>query len=107
VNPGRRRHQIYLQSSALTGDEGAGGAETWSDNSGPHYASVEPLKGDEALRGLQLQGTVTHRVTMRYRSGVTPKQRIRFGARFFDIRLVTDPEERREQLEILAEEVVG
>jgi SPP1 family predicted phage head-tail adaptor len=44
---------------------------------------------------------------MRYRAGVTPKNRIRFGTRFFDIRLVIDHEERHERLEILAEEVVG
>lgn len=107
MNPGGLRHQVYLQAVSRTEDEGSGGVEAWSDSSGPHYASVQPLTGNEALRGLQLSATVTHRVTMRYRAGVTAKNRVRFGARHFDVRLVIDRDERHERLELLAEEVAS
>jgi SPP1 family predicted phage head-tail adaptor len=103
----RLQHQVYLQDLTRTPREGGGAVETWEDSSGPIWAAVEPLAGSEALRGLQVAATVTHRITIRYREGVTPVKRVRFGARYFDVKRAIDTEERHERIELLAEEVVG
>ena len=50
---------------------------------------------------------VTHRVTIRHRDGVTPKMRLKFGARILNIRAVINPAERNRTLELLCEEGVG
>jgi SPP1 family predicted phage head-tail adaptor len=103
----RLRHQVYFQELTRARREGGGAVETWEDSSGPIWAAVEPLAGSEALRGLQVAATVTHRITIRYREGVTPVKRVRFGARYFDVKRAIDTEERHERIELLAEEVVG
>jgi SPP1 family predicted phage head-tail adaptor len=105
MNPGDLRHQVYLQGLTRTEDEGGGGAEVWGDDAGPIWAEVRPLSGNEALRAMQAEATVTHQVTMRYRPGVTTGMRIRFGTRYLDIRRVIDPEERRVELQLLCEEL--
>ena len=70
-------------------------------------ASLEPLRGGEALRALQLEDRVTHRITTRYRAGITAKMRIRFKSRLFNIRSVINVEEANRFLEIMAEEGVA
>jgi SPP1 family predicted phage head-tail adaptor len=107
LDPGQLRQQVYVQAG--TTSRGAGGKVTtaWADESGPHWARVTPLEGGEAMRGMQMEATVTHRVEMRYRANVTAAKRLRYGSRYLTIQRVIDREEMHQELEILAEEVAG
>jgi len=49
------------------------------------WAAFEPLKAYEKYQAAQLQTPVTHKVTMRYLSGLTTKHRILWGTRVFNI----------------------
>ena len=49
--------------------------------------------------------TVTHRVTLRWRAGLTTKQRLRRGSQIFLIRGVQDPDDRRRRLICTCEEI--
>lgn len=73
------------------------------------YAAVRALSGSEALRGMQLAETITHELTIRYRPGITAAMRAvqerGEGDRIFHFRRVVDPDERRRELRIHAEEV--
>jgi SPP1 family predicted phage head-tail adaptor len=55
---------------------------------------------------MQLQERVSHKITIRFRSGITAKMRIKFGTRMFNIRSVINIEERSRWIEIMADEGV-
>ena len=57
--------------------------------------------------GGQLQSSITHKVTLRYRSGVTAGMRLLFENRAFNIRYVANLHEQNELLELLVEEGVS
>ena len=103
---GKLRSQVTLQTNTQTRDAGGGYADSWAGTA-TLWARIEPLSGRERLAAQQIEDTVTHRVTIRYRSGVSAQQRIAFGVRVFNIRAVLDVDERNEWLELLCEEGVA
>ena len=106
LKAGRLRHRVTLQSAADTADGGGGFTTVWSDVA-TVWASIEPLKGRERLFAQQLESPVSHRVTLRHRSGVTTAMRVKFGSRILNIRSVINAEERDRALELLCEEGVA
>lgn len=68
------------------------------------WAEVAPLGGRELFQAQQLEAKADTRFRIRYRTGVTPdeKLRIAYGGRRYDLRSVVELG-RREGLEILAE----
>ncbi len=70
------------------------------------YASIEPLKGIELWTAMQVQADVTHKIKMRCYASLTPKMRLVFAGRIFNIGSIRNIEERREQFEILCKEQV-
>ena len=104
MNPGALRCLVTLQSKSATPDALGGRVETWA-TAATFYASIEPLDGSEATRAMQQGMVQPHRIRARYRSGVTPRQRISYLGRVFDIRSVVNVEMRNRELEIIAEEV--
>lgn len=103
MNPGDLRHRVTLQTLTRTDDEGGGYTEAWA-NAATVWAAVEPLEGYERLRAMQVSPTLSHRIRMRYRAGVTSAQRIRYAGRAFGISAVIDPGERHRELHLLCEE---
>lgn len=69
-------------------------------------AVVEPLRGRELWRVQQTQAEVTHKLTLPYISGVTPKHRVDFRGRKFNISSVINIGERNKILELMCKEVV-
>jgi len=55
---------------------------------------------------MQEQMVVTHRIRIRYRTGVIPAMRIKYGTRYFNINSVINPNSDNRMLDILATEVV-
>ena len=82
----RRRHPQY-----------AAGPQIWG--------AIGMLKGDERVRAGRPEQAVTHRVTMRYRDGVTAAMRLARGLRKFAIRAASDPDGERRHLVCLVEEI--
>lgn len=104
VHIGSLRHRIQVQSATVT-SSAAGNVKAWATvANGTRWASIEPLRGFEAMQGMQADARVTHRIAMRYLSGVTPSYRVLFGSRVFHIRQVRDMDERRTWQELIVEE---
>ncbi len=107
IRAGRLRHRIILQSpGGGTADGGGGVSVAWTDVA-TVWAAIEPFKGRERLHAQQIENPLSHKVTIRHRGDVTPKMRLKFGARLLNIRAVIDPAERGRVLELLCEEGVG
>ena len=102
MSAGRFEHLVELQQPAVTPDGAGGGPETWSTIAdGEVFAEIRRLSGGETYVAQQLQGLVTHRFTIRYRTGVTPTLRVLFEGRAFDIRDVIDWGERHVELTLI------
>lgn len=97
----KARHRVAIQSLVSSSDGQGGVTSTWA-TAATVWAVVEPLQGMERYVANQTQRNVSHRVTIRYRSGVTPAQRLVFdpdgAARVFNITSVIDPMERHVML---------
>lgn len=110
INPGRLRHTVSIQRASSAQDASGHPSEDWSEI-GQIKASIEPLTGVERTTGQQSIADVSHRIVMRYvpgvSSGITPKDRILFGTRIFDLAAVLNLEERNLMLEIMAKERIG
>jgi len=106
MKAGKLRRRVTLQSVA-TSSNGVGGKTSAAPTTvATVWASVEPLSGGELLRAQQMQSNLSHRVTIRHRSGVTPRMRVAYQGRRFEIAAVIDPEERHERLVLLCSEVL-
>ena len=90
---GKMRQRVTIQARASTQSGTGQPTGAWSTVA-TAWASIEPLSGREQLAAQAAQSETTHRVTMRYRSGITTKMRISFGGRLFNITSVRSLEER-------------
>jgi SPP1 family predicted phage head-tail adaptor len=97
------RHRITIERITRAGDGQGGQVDTWVSVA-TVWASVDVVSQSERLWGQKLAYQRTHKIIMRYMSGITTDMRIVFGDRRFQIKSVVSPEERRAYLFIDAEE---
>jgi len=69
------------------------------------WGAIEMLSGAERVRAGRPEQALTHRVTLRYREGVTGAMRLTAGLRRFAIRTAADPDGSRRDLVCLVEEM--
>ena len=92
VEPGALRSELSLQE-AQTNPDGMGGfAESWAEI-GTVFGRIEPLTQASIFGADQVLETLTHRITIRRREGVSSGMRFTRGERVFDILTVSDPDE--------------
>ncbi len=105
MRAGKLRHRITIQqrSESARDDYGAP-TYAWSTLA-TRWASIEPLRGQERFIADQTQSGVTHRVRLRYLSGVKPEMRFDYDGRTFEIAQVLNRDELGAELELLCFEV--
>jgi SPP1 family predicted phage head-tail adaptor len=69
------------------------------------WGTLEMLSGGTRRRGDRPEQAVTHRVTLRYRPGITAAMRLTSGPRRFAIRAASDPDGARREVVCLVEEI--
>lgn len=92
IDPGAFRHELALQQATLTPDGMGGHKEEWAEIA-TLFARVEPVSAASRFGADQTLESVTHRVTMRHRDGVSSGMRLMRRERVFDILTVHDPDE--------------
>ena len=92
IDPGAFRHEVTLESATPVPDGAGGHAETWSE-AATLFARIEPVSAASRFGADQRLETVTHRVTLRHRAGVSSGMRFRRLGRVFRILTVHDPDE--------------
>ena len=104
MRAGSLRHTISIQEETSTPDSQGGFTLEWNDISSMDAvpAAIWPLSAKESLDAMKLELQITHKIRIRYRSGITTKDRIKFGTRIFNIVSLINLEERNEQLDMLA-----
>jgi len=101
---GDLRHQVLLQRYALLQDALDEPIETWATIS-TAWAKISPVTGQEFFAADQLNSSVDHKITVRYIAGLSPKDRVLFGTRIFNIEAILDTDERRRYLTLMASEL--
>jgi SPP1 family predicted phage head-tail adaptor len=101
---GARRRRFVLELPLEHPDGFGGVIRTYA--AGPElWGAIEMMSGEERIRGGRPEQAVTHRITLRYRAGITAAMRLTRGLRRFDIRATGDPDGLRRDLVCLVEEV--
>jgi SPP1 family predicted phage head-tail adaptor len=102
---GELRKQIVIQAETPAADGAGGYALAWT-TLGTVWANIDPLSGSEVFTAQHLEGHVTHRITMRYRSDltITSDMRAVYNNRIFNIRSVLNMDESNQWQELLVEE---
>lgn len=103
---GELDQRVRIVQATAARDRIGGLVETWATLA-TVWAKVEPLSAREAYYRAQVNAGATWRVVMRFRSDVTPRQRIAWNGRTFEIRGVTDPDNRRRMIELACDEIVA
>jgi SPP1 family predicted phage head-tail adaptor len=75
MQAGRLRHRVTIQVAAETQNMYGETIQSWSDVA-TVWAAVEPLRGREYLAATQEQRELTTRITIRWRPGVNPGNRV-------------------------------
>lgn len=105
MNIGEFRHRITIEQKTRGASDGAGGvvSETWTTFA-ECWAKLEPQVGREIVAADQNVHRLTHRVTIRHRTGVTTAMRIRYQTRTLAIIGARELLENGRWLEIQCEE---
>lgn len=107
MNAGKLRHKVEFQedTGATRPRDGMGEpVERWR-TAFEAWAAVEPVSGREYWQARQVQADVTHKVTVRYRAGLSAGMRVKWGGRYL---YLTEPPrdlmERHQWLEFFCKE---
>jgi len=105
MEAGKLRHQVKLQRVTVSADSHGDQTKTWADLATVR-ASIEPLSGREFLQASQVMSDITVRIRIHKRNNITltPKDRVLYGTRTFDIRHVIDWGDRGTDWQLLCTE---
>ena len=107
MRAGWLRHRVTLKTKSVSRDSFGEEDITWSTTA-TVWGSVEPLRGREYMEAQQGQADVSHRVTIRYRTGVVPTMRVYLeDGRAFEVESAINRLERDEQIELMCRELVS
>jgi len=103
IPAGTMRHLVEIQEMQTIKDGSGSNVITWIKVVDVR-ASINPVTGNEMFMNAQLQNEVTHKIGMRYRA-LSPKNRIVFNGRIFDVVNSLNFQEKNVNLIVLAKEV--
>lgn len=106
ITAGMLREPITIQRQLSVSDGMGGQSIQWIDLFATR-AHVKPLSGREAVQAMQLQGSITHRITMRYRADLTALDRIIMRGQPLQIRAVINVEMQNRWLELACDQGVA
>lgn len=69
------------------------------------WARVQPMSVGEQYRRHQMQANANWKVTIRHRADLSPKMRVVWGTRQFEVKGVTNADERKRFLDLACEEL--
>ena len=102
---GERPKRVAVQIEQSTSDGAGGYALTWTTLA-MVWADISPVTGSEKFTAGHLEGHVSHKVKIRWRSdlAITTDMRILYNARAFNIRAVMNEDELNQWALLLVEE---
>lgn len=105
MRSGSLRHKIEFVTIGQVQDE-VGGITESEIHLAYSMAEIKPINGGERFMSNQLFAEATSQIRCRYVAGVTPKHKIKFGSRTFDIIDAQNKEERGIEMFIVVKEIL-
>ena len=106
MKAGDLRHYCSIQTPTTAADDfGLSGTVSWSVF-GYVWAAIWPVSAKERVSADKVEMVATHRIRIRYLSGILPKMRVMFGSRTFEIVSIVNFEERNIFIDLLCNEVI-
>ncbi len=108
IRAGRLRHTVTIERNEPTRDATGAEVAAWSRHV-VRRASIEPLQGREFWASRQTNAEVSVRVRLRWdgdTAAITPKDRVVFDGRTFDVVSVIVPNEARREVHLMCTEAV-
>lgn len=102
---GPMRQRVTIQARTTAADAYGAPVATWADVA-TRWGEVLPLSGRELWQAQQVRPDVTLKVRLRYYDGLTPKHRLKVGARVLEVESVVNPDGRNRFHECLCKEEV-
>lgn len=106
MRAGTLRQRVTIQTPSTTRNDRGAEVISWADVA-TVWAEVRTPDGRERTANEQVVAMATHVVTMRYRAGLTPTQRLRWGTRVLSLLATPDPDNRRRMLVCQCQEIIG
>jgi len=101
---GQLRQRVIIQKTTQTIASDGQVTDSWSTYKTVD-AEIVPLSGSEDYKAQGVTASVAYRITCRHVSGVTPKMRILWGARVFEIYAARNIDEQNRFLVMTCEEI--
>jgi SPP1 family predicted phage head-tail adaptor len=102
---GSLRHRLDFKSVGSTTDSFGVTINTTPTTIATLWGSIEPISGRELELINAVQAEVTHKVVIRYNSGIDASDQFTHDSRVFQIESVRDADERKAYMLILAKEL--
>lgn len=100
---GRLRHKIIIEKPTETTSDTGDVIQSWAEFA-TIWAEVTPLRGREYWASKQTTSEITGKIRIRYLDSITPKMRVKFGSRIFNIEAVLNPNEKNIETILLVSE---
>lgn len=103
MQPGQLDQRVVIEGPTQVPDGYGGFIDAGWGEVATVWASVEPLRGGEAIANMQVTARQTYRLWFRRSVSVTPANRLKWGDRILNVREAPDPR-REEYRQVVAEE---
>lgn len=97
MRAGELNNLVTLQEQVTTENEYGEEEITYQDYKDV-WADIENLSGDRYFEAQAANSEVTGEITIRYRTDINEKMRVKYNNRIFDIQSFYDPNEEREKI---------
>lgn len=104
MQAGRLDQRVTLERYTTTEDDWGSSVEAW-EPVGTYWAAVEPLAGREFIAAQAAQSEVTTRVRMRWRPGITSRDRLVHEGTTYGIESVIDIRSQHRELVLMCKAV--
>jgi len=106
TSPSELDKRITLQRQTRAADGMGGFTVTWVDALAI-WAAIWPVGAAETVQAAQATMIISHRIRIRYRSGLKADWRIRYAGRYFNIVSIIDPNMAHQWLDIMCKEAAA
>lgn len=97
MRAGKLRHRVEVQRSTATQDSYGQQVITWSTFA-TLWADIRPSEATETFESGQFKTERKHVVRMRFFEGLTTRNRLKFGSRYFDVTGIRYVREVKEEM---------
>ena len=96
--------RIDIEASTKVSDGMGGFTVAWTAVASSIAAAIWPVSASEIVQAAQPTMLITHRIRIRYRSGIKASFRIKFGNSYFNIYAIIDANMGHRYLDLMVKE---